>query len=242
VGLTTKLSELLASGQAQYGEYVGTGGLMVIPIPKGKGMVITQIKLKAFADIPAPSDFREGSNWDSRFAWHQLRVIGKKGTAMYKARHDLRNVTRLGSSYLLPIGEHNWDCFLNHEENVVLELTHAPLVSSYTTILDRLPSKNIYNPNPPSGYGHAPTGLVSTQYLRHIPEGFEVRPYNTYSPPLAGVPISFTQSEWSIKSTTQLNAPQPTIVFGEYTIPEVRIQFIWYNKQINATFVGNVKP
>lgn len=241
------LNKLIATGKAQFGTYVNTGGLMVLKIPANKGVIITQMTLKAFADLPAGVTFQSMTAVPN-FAWHQLRVINAKGINIFHARHELRaqlESSGSGVTVLLPFGQTQWDVFLNYENEVIFELSHAgnnirSVLATMNTLPGLLDQTN--NPNVPYGYGKTGVAgsLPALEYLTQPAEAWQVRPFNEFTQPNILSGQSSTQFQWGITTPHALNPPQPLINYGTLTHPILEVQYILYNKSPDWTFSSPV--
>lgn len=237
------INKLIAENKGDYGKTVLSGALTILPIPDNKGAVITEIRVKAFTDLP------NGRNFDSLSdvianSWHQLRVISSKGISVFSIRHKLiSGKNAVGRDIYLPSGETIYHPFINCEKNVFFELSSfSKLAGSLTQTSAQVPNTStpVYNP-PPRGYGKvSQVGAVAVNETLRVNAGniWEERAFNKFTPENVANNVSFTKFQWPINGDTQLNPPQPTIEFGCLTIPIIEVEYMLCNKDQNA-FFGN---
>jgi hypothetical protein len=233
------LNDLIATGQASYGTYVGTGGLIVLKVPDNNGIVITGITLHAFADLAAGQTFDSLANVVNA-TWHQLRVIGETGINAFQARHEIREYNVGGTAFYLPQGLTRWDVFLNHKSNVIIDLIRcAPYLGAAIIVNGTLPATiaRPSNPNVPGGYGKTgAAGSLSSLELLTVAGTWQYRPYNTFTRSNPAGIDSKTQLVLPTNATTQLKAPQQAIAYGSLTMPIIEVDYILYNKTPDMTY------
>lgn len=237
-----QLQKLIAKGDAQFGTFCSGAGVMLLEVPDKKGIIITHMRLHAFADMPNNVEFTNVQTVVAR-TWHQLRVIGQKGTNTFHTRHKLvqvqETVEGVTTTYVLPEGWTDWDVFLNHEGNVVFELSHYPGFSSFTAANMPVAVKIPLLPQPPSGYGIQgqtdPSPSIPTVATMRRAGVFEVKMFGRATT-AAETSNSTTIMQWPITSLSNLATPQFSLTFGQKTIPLLEVQYILYNKNPNETY------
>lgn len=239
--ITEGLQALIDKGQAELKNFTGTGGQFVIDSPKGKAIVITHIKVNAFADLPLGSDFLALNHPAvHRFFIHVLTVKTKKGVDRFHCRHKKLFYWDGVNQWVIPQGQIDFDTFLKHEDNVIFQLVHAPDARFYNNVSAPLPQQ-YPNESPPFGYGNAPGGVATVQSMQLIPALWNSKPQGKFAPDQPATPISDTSYNYptvvaaGIGGTT-LNPPLPNLNFNHLTIPVIDIQYVLVNKGTNATY------
>jgi len=242
--MNCEISRLLATGQAQSSVYTTITPNSILTLPKsGKGIIIHKITVKAFADLPAGALFSSFPDVDFH-AWHQLRIINAKGTQVFNFKWDLNhnedNLT--GETVLLPSGELTREIWFNSETDVILEWSGIKnLRVAWNNTIGAMPDIAQLNYNaPPFGFGKTnQPGNVATvsrvsDVISPIPNAFEFRAFGETLPPL--IPNSKTNFEWPLTTQTALNPGQPNIAYGQFTMPNLQVDYIIYNKAPTANF------
>lgn len=233
------LNKLIEEGEGNFGTYVTAGAAVsVIKLPPDMCLAITNITLHAFADLAAGRDFTVITEVVPR-TWHQLTVRGYLGANIFQARHEVRSFVSGATTYYLPQGKTDWNVFLNHEGDIVLELLSlggAFAAAAQTSGSLPVAMNKFRYPQPPGGYGvaGAATSLTSVETL--TVGNWQFRPFNTYTP--ANPPNIDSRSQFIMRANaaTRLNLPLPAITFGHLTFPIIEITGVLYRKKKTLSF------
>jgi len=244
------IDKILASGKARIGYYTASGGQMLLEAPDGNALIITKMRLSAFADLPSGEDFTTIDDRLGRFTWHQLRVNGTMGISVFHARHKLNIVASAGGTFSIPDGSTTWDkLYIPSDGNILFDLSHAPSIDDYAVNIGPLPEavKKPTPIQPPTGYGQEgyPVFRQTVDLLtwsNASPLSWEHRPFGTYTTPSVARNSS-SKFIWSINDTTELNPPLvgvSAIPYGELTIPLLEVEYIAFNKSPDWNFPGAI--
>lgn len=216
-------AELIAKGKAQVARFVGgLGAVSRIQAADGYGLIITKIRLHAFADLPAGQNFTSTADVAAT-TWHQLTVFTRNGQQQFQTRHELMFESNL--RLLLPVGWTDWDVWINAQDFAFFSLSHVPPKAGWAITVGQVPGNQIL-PNPPANYGKDPAGINTIIHVRWTAAGqFQARPLGVVTPPTLTVP--YLQNQWQIENgVTSLNPGQPGIVFGERTFPILEVDYL----------------
>lgn len=237
--MTPGLMALIDKNEAVVKTFTGTGGVFIIDNDDKTAIIITHIKVHAFADLPVGMTFDatqvalNNQNFN-----HMLQVNGQKNADSFMIRHKVKNIQdpATGVSYVVPDGDTDFDVFLKHTGPVVFQLVHAPLATAWSQVYNQVNPKYPVPP-PLYGYGTAPTGFSVLSNFTIPIRSFGVKPPGKLAadnPP--GLANNGVSMRYPFLAQTVLNQPSLAIDFAQYTIPLVDITYVQVNKQVDSTF------